>query len=40
MEGEFRDIQFKWTQATANQDMEPHYLEFHFTLSGVSEEIV
>ena len=35
MTGEFRDIQFHWSQSVSNQDMELHYLELHFTLSGV-----
>ncbi len=38
MQGEFRQIQMTWRQATASQDMEPHYLEFHFTVVGVAEE--
>ena len=38
MNGEFREIQFHWTQSSANQDAEPHFFEFHYTLSGVSME--
>ena len=38
MEGEFREIQFHFTQSVAGQDMEPHFLEFHFTPSGISQE--
>ncbi len=36
MMGEFREIQFSWSQSVANQDMEPHFLEFHYTIAGVS----
>lgn len=39
MQGEFRDIQFHWTQNLAGQDMEPHYFEFHFLILGVDEVI-
>lgn len=39
MAGEFRQVQFRWRQAVASQDMEPHYLEFHFTVAGVAEEV-
>ena len=38
MEGDFRDIQFHWTQSVSSQDWEGHYWEFHFDVSGVSEE--
>ena len=38
MDGDFRDVQFRWTQTVAGQDMEVHYCEFHFDVSGVSEE--
>ena len=38
MDGEFREIQFQWTQNVSSQDMEIHYLEFHVDVSGVSEE--
>lgn len=37
--GEFRDIQFRWHQSVASQDMEPHALEFFFTIIGVDEEL-
>ena len=40
MAGEFRDIQFEWTQAVSGQDAEMHYFEFHFTIAGVSEEYI
>ena len=39
MQGEFRDIQLHWSQTVSNQDMEGHFLEFHFTLSGVDEAL-
>lgn len=39
MIGEFRDIQFEWSQTSANADMEPHYLEIVFTLAGVDETL-
>lgn len=38
MDGEFRDIQFRFSQAGSAQDMELHYLELHYTLGGVSKE--
>ena len=37
MNGEFRDIQLHWSQAGSAQDMEAHYLEFHFDVLGVDE---
>ena len=37
--GEFRDVQLRWYQDTASQDMEPHYLEFHTTLLGADETV-
>lgn len=40
MNGDFRDIQLHWTQAGASQDAEFHYLEAHYTMGGVSKEIV
>jgi hypothetical protein len=39
MVGEFRQIQLAWRQASASQDMEPHYFEFHFTPVGVDETV-
>ena len=38
MNGEFRDIQFHISQATAGADMELHYFELHYTIAGVSQE--
>ena len=38
MNGEFREIQFRWGQSSASQDAEPHFFEFHYTFSGVSME--
>ena len=38
MDGEFREIQMRFTQAVSNQDFELHFLEFHMELAGVSEE--
>lgn len=40
MSGEFRDIQLHWSQSGASQDMEAHYLEFHFTVQGVDESLI
>lgn len=40
MEGSFRDIQFKFAQNGAAQDMEVHFLEIHYTLGGVSKEVL
>ena len=37
MAGPFRDIQFSLTQAGLDQNCEPHYFEFHYTLVGVVE---
>jgi hypothetical protein len=39
MTGEFRDIQLRWYQSVASQDMEPHYLELFMTISGVDESL-
>jgi len=39
MQGEFRDVQFHWSNAVLSQDFEAHYLEIHFTISGVDEVI-
>lgn len=38
MDGEFRDIQLHFSQGGANQDMELHFLEIHYTIGGVSKE--
>lgn len=38
--GAFRDIQFEFTNAGLSQDMEVHFLELHFTLTGVSKEVL
>lgn len=40
MDGEFRDIQFHFYQSGADEDMEIHYLEMHYTITGVSQEVV
>ena len=39
MVGEFRDVQFHWVQSVSMQDMEAHFLEFHFTMAGVDEAL-
>ena len=39
MNGEFRDIQLRWYQSTASQDMEPHYLELFIAILGVDESV-
>ena len=39
MEGEFRDLQLRWYQSVANQDMEPHYLELFMSSVGVDESL-
>lgn len=38
MEGPFREVQFQLTQSTVGGDAEVHFLEFHFTIAGVSKE--
>ena len=38
MSGEFREIQFRFFQSTGNQDMEPHFLEFHYHWDAVAGE--
>ena len=38
MNGDFREIQFHWTQSVTAQDLEIHGLEFHYTIGGVSLE--
>lgn len=39
MNGDFRDIQLRWYQSVASQDMEPHYLELFMTSEGVDESL-
>ena len=39
MNGEFRDLQFRWYQSVASQDMEPHYLELFMEVLGVDESL-
>ena len=39
MNGEFRDLQLRWYQSVASQDMEPHYLELHFETGSVDESL-
>ena len=39
MNGEFRDLQIRWYQSVASQDMEPHYLEIFFSVVGVDESL-
>ena len=39
MNGEFRDLQIRWYQSTASQDMEPHYLELFIKVLGVDESV-
>ena len=39
MNGEFRDIQLRWYQSTASQDMEPHYLELFIAILGADESV-
>lgn len=36
--GSFREIQFRFFQASSGQDMEPHFFEFHYTDGAVSME--
>lgn len=38
MAGEFREIQLRFAQGGQAEDMEPHYLEIHYTITGVSKE--
>ena len=39
MNGEFRDLQLRWYQSAASQDMEPHYLELFMEVLGVDESL-
>ena len=39
MNGEFRDLQLRWYQSVANQDMETHYLELFMSSTGVDESL-
>lgn len=39
MIGEFRDLQIRWYQSVASQDMEPHYLELFIKVLGVDESV-
>lgn len=38
LSGEFREIQFRFVNSVLNEDMEPHFWEFHYTIVGVSHE--
>lgn len=40
MSGDFREVQLRMTQSTVGGDAEVHFLEFHFTIVGVSKESV
>lgn len=40
LDGEFRDLQIRLTQSGDSEDMEVHGLEIHFTMGGVSKEII
>ena len=39
MRGEFRDVQLRWYQNVASQDMELHYLELFMEILGVDESL-
>ena len=38
--GSFRSVQFQFIQSGLSQDMEVHFFELHFTITGVSKEIL
>lgn len=38
MAGEFREIQFRFVQSVANEDLEVHFMEIHYDMAGVSAE--
>ena len=38
MNGDFREIQFHWTQTVTSQDLEIHGFEFHYDVLTVSLE--
>jgi hypothetical protein len=40
MDGPFRDLQIRFYQNGAGEDLEIHFLELHFTLGGVSKEVL
>jgi hypothetical protein len=40
MDGAFRDMQLRFYQNGANEDLEIHFVEIHFTLGGVSKELL
>lgn len=40
LDGEWRDLQIRMTQPGAGQDMEVHGLELHYTIGGVSKELI
>lgn len=39
MNGDFRDLQLRWFQSVASQDMEAHYLELFMEIHGVDESL-
>lgn len=38
LDGEFREVQYRFSQSGSNEDMEMHFFEVHMTVTGVSEE--
>lgn len=38
MDGQFREIKFRFSQSVSNQDFELHFLEFHMDIDGVDED--
>ena len=38
--GALRSVQFRFEQAGLNEDIEVHYFELHFTMGGVSKELL
>ena len=38
MNGDFRELQFRFYNSSGSQDMEPHFLEFHYMWDAVSGE--
>ena len=39
MNGEFRDLQLRWFQNIASQDMEGHYVELFMSILGADESL-
>lgn len=40
IQGQFRELELRLSQATAGVDCLPRFLELHLTVNGVSDEVI